>query len=232
MPDSQKKLTIAQLPADERPREKLEQMGPESLTKAELLAILIGSGTPGESVVELTQRMLAQVNGSLIELGKLSLTELMKFKGIGHAKAVTIKAACELGTRRSMEKAVQRQKFDSAKAVAEYLRHQMRDLPHEESRILILDNALRLKANVLVSQGAADWTMIDIRTVLYELIQHRAIRFILAHNHPSGSNKPSKQDDDITKRLKAAAEAIQIPLVDHIIIAEDTYYSYVEEGRL
>jgi DNA repair protein RadC len=227
-----KKLTITQLPEDERPREKLVQLGAESLTKAELLAILLGTGTPGESVVNLTQRMLSQVDGSLVELGKLSLEELMKFKGIGRAKAITIKAACELGNRRSMEKAVQRQTFNTAVAVVDYLRDRMRELPHEESRLLMLDNALRLKANVLVSKGAADWTMVDIRTVLYELIQHRAIRFILVHNHPSGSKQPSRQDDDLTKRLKAAADAIQIPMIDHIIIAEDNYYSYSEEGRL
>jgi DNA repair protein RadC len=108
----------------------------------------------------------------------------------------------------------------------------MRELPHEECRILVLDNALRLKANVLVSKGAADKTLVDIRTILYELIQHRAVRFIFAHNHPAGSTQPSAQDNDITRRLKAAAEAIQIPLVDHIIIAGDTYYSYADEGRL
>jgi DNA repair protein RadC len=232
MPIDQKPLTITQLPADERPREKLMNFGPEALTNAELLAILIGSGTPGESVVGLTQRLLAHVDGNLIELGKLSLKELMSFKGIGEAKAITIKAACELGNRRAMEKSAQFFRMTSSESVAEYLKHQMRELPHEECRILVLDNALRLKANILVSKGAADKTLVDIRTILYELIQHRAVRFILAHNHPAGSTQPSAQDNDITRRLKAAAEAIQIPLVDHIIIAGDTYYSYADEGRL
>ena len=232
MPIDQKPLTITQLPADERPREKLMNFGPEALTNAELLAILIGSGTPGESVVSLTQRLLAHVDGNLIELGKLSLKELMTFKGIGEAKAITIKAACELGNRRAMEKSALFVCMTSAKTVAEYLKHQMRELLHEECRILILDNGLRLKANVLVSKGAADKTLVDIRTILYELIQHRGVRFIFAHNHPAGSNRPSHQDDDLTRRLKEAAEAIQIPMIDHIIIAGDTYYSYADEGRL
>ena len=151
MPTEQKPLTITQLPAEERPREKLERFGPEALTNAELLAILIGSGTPGESVVGLTQRLLASVKGNLIELGKLSLKELMAFKGIGSAKAITIKAACELGNRRAMEKSAKLECMNSSQAVADYLKHQMRELQHEECRILVLDNALRLKANVLVS---------------------------------------------------------------------------------
>lgn len=232
MPTEQKPLTITQLPAEERPREKLERFGPEALTNAELLAILIGSGTPGESVVGLTQRLLASVKGNLIELGKLSLKELMAFKGIGSAKAITIKAACELGNRRAMEKSAKLECMNSSQAVADYLKHQMRELQHEECRILVLDNALRLKANVLVSKGAADKTLVDIRTILYELIQHRAVRFIFAHNHPAGSNYPSQQDNDITRRLVAAAEAIQIPLIDHIIIAGDNFYSYADNGKL
>ena len=232
MPTEQKPLTITQLPAEERPREKLERFGPEALTNAELLAILIGSGTPGESVVGLTQRLLASVKGNLIELGKLSLKELMAFKGIGSAKAITIKAACELGNRRAMEKSAKLECMNSSQAVADYLKHQMRELQHEECRILVLDNALRLKANVLVSKGAADKTLVDIRTILYELIQHRAVRFIFAHNHPAESNRPSQQDDDITRRLVAAAEAIQIPLIDHIIIAGDNFYSYADNGKL
>lgn len=232
MPTKQKPLTITQLPAEERPREKLERFGPEALTNAELLAILIGSGTPGESVVGLTQRLLASVKGNLIELGKLSLKELMAFKGIGSAKAITIKAACELGNRRAMEKSAKLECMNSSQAVADYLKHQMRELQHEECRILVLDNALRLKANVLVSKGAADKTLVDIRTILYELIQHRAVRFVFAHNHPAGSNRPSQQDDDITRRLVAAANAIQIPLIDHIIIAGDNFYSYADNGKL
>lgn len=232
MDKASKPLTITDLPLDERPREKLVQMGAESLTKAELLAILIGSGSPGESVVALTQRMLASVDGNLIELGRLSLEELMRFRGVGLAKAVAVKAACELGNRRSMEKAARRVKMNSSALVVEYLRHQMRELLHEECRILILDNALRLKENILVSKGAADRTLVDIRTILYELVQHKAVRFVLAHNHPGGNNRPSAQDDDITRKLKAAAEAIQIPLIDHVIIADDSYYSYADNGRL
>ena len=226
------KLTIAQWAEEDKPREKLEALGAEALSKAELLAILIGSGSADEDAVALTKRILADVGDNLYELGKLSITDLQRYKGIGPAKAITIKAACELGNRRAMEKSAKLECMNSSQAVADYLKHQMRELQHEECRILVLDNALRLKANVLVSKGAADKTLVDIRTILYELIQHRAVRFIFAHNHPAESNRPSQQDDDITRRLVAAAEAIQIPLIDHIIIAGDNFYSYADNGKL
>ena len=225
------KLTIAQWAEEDKPREKLEALGAGALSKAELLAILIGSGTPDEDAVSLMKRILADVGDNLYELGKLSIADLQRYKGIGPAKAITIKAACELGKRRSEEKARERKKIDSAQAAVDLLKENLRDLPHEECHAILLDISLKLIDTVLIAKGTTDSSLVDIRIVLREAILRKTSRIILVHNHPSGNLTPSRQDDQLTQRLKLAAEHIQIPLVDHIIISSEGYYSYSEEGK-
>ena len=226
------KLTIAQWAEEDKPREKLEALGAEALSKAELLAILIGSGSADEDAVALTKRILADMGDNLYELGKLSIADLQRYKGIGPAKAITIKAACELGKRRSEEKARERKKIDSAQAAVDLLKEYMRDLTHEECHAILLDISLKLIDTVLVGKGTTDASLVDVRHVLREAILRKASRIILCHNHPSGNLTPSRQDDQLTQRLKLAAENLQIPLIDHIIISSEGYYSYSEEGKI
>lgn len=225
-------LSITQWAEEDRPREKLAALGPGALTNAELLAILIGSGTPGESAVELMKRVLADCSQKLNTLGKRTIEELSAYNGIGPAKAVTILAACELGKRRAAETPEERPRMDSAEAIYRHRLSSMQDLPTEECHALLLNQSLRLLAVKVVSRGGIASTAVDVRCVLREALLARATALALCHNHPSGNACPSRSDDQLTQDMKKAAEAVQIRFVDHVIVTDGAYYSYAEEGRL
>lgn len=195
---------------DDRPREKLLLKGRISLSDAELIAILIGSGSRNESAVSLSQRILASANNNLNELGRLSISELMQFKGIGEAKAISIAAAMELGRRRRAEEALERKKITSSDSVFEYLQPIMGELPHEEFWILYLNNSNKIIKSAQLSKGGITGTVVDVRLAFKEALQLGAVGIILAHNHPSGTLKPSQADIQLTKKLKLAGESLDI----------------------
>jgi len=217
---------------DDKPREKLVQKGKSHLTDAELIAILIGSGSRNESAVELSKRILASVNNNLNELGKLSIKQLMQFKGIGEAKAVSIAAALEIGRRRRGEEAQKITKISSSKNVFELLQPKMGELPHEEFWIVFLNNSNSVLQAGQLSKGGITGTLVDVRLVLKQALELGAVGLILAHNHPSGTLKPSEADKQITRKLKVASEALDIKVLDHIIITQKEYFSFADENIL
>jgi len=231
----QKKLSsfsIKNWADDDKPREKLIQKGRSVLSDAELLAILIGSGNRNESAVALSKRILASTNQNLNELGKLSIKQLMSFKGIGEAKAVTIAAALEIGRRRRGEEAKKVIKINSSKSVFELLQPILGELPHEEFWILYLNNANSVILKEQLSKGGITGTLVDVRLVLKQALEYGAVGLVLAHNHPSGTLNPSNADKEITLKLKAAAAALDIKVLDHIIITEKAYFSFADEELL
>jgi DNA repair protein RadC len=231
--EKKEQLSIKRWAEEDRPREKLLSQGAHVLSDAELLAILIGSGTPSESAVELSRRILHAVENNLNELGRLSTNELIsRFKGIGTAKAVTIQAALELGRRRSLSDAAERPQVCSSLTSFHLLSPLLSDTPHEEAWILLANSANRLIGKHRVSQGGAASTLIDPRLILRLAVQSFATGIVLGHNHPSGSLQVSKEDDEITYRLYHAAHILDIRLLDHIVIGHNRYYSYADEGRL
>ncbi|ASO03837.1 DNA repair protein RadC [Arenibacter algicola] len=217
---------------DDKPREKLLQKGKSVLSDAELIAILIGSGSRNESAVELSKRILASVNNNLNELGKLSIKQLMQFKGIGEAKAVSIAAALEIGRRRRGEEAQKITKISSSKNVFELLQPKMGELPHEEFWIVFLNNSNAVLQAGQLSKGGITGTLVDVRLVLKQALELGAVGLILAHNHPSGTLRPSEADKQITRKLKVAAEALDIKVLDHIIITQKEYFSFADENIL
>ena len=217
---------------DDQPREKLLHKGRDVLSDAELVAILIGSGNKEESAVELSKRILASVDNNLSALGKLSIKQLMEFKGIGEAKAITIAAALELGRRRRGEEAIQQQKITSSKAVFEYMQPVLGELAHEEFWILYLNNSNKVIKRVQLSKGGITGTLVDVRLVLKMALELNATGIILAHNHPSGTLKPSQADKQLTQKLKTAAQSIDIKVLDHLIITEKAYFSFADENIL
>ncbi|MBQ8282711.1 MAG: DNA repair protein RadC [Paraprevotella sp.] len=243
------RLNIKQQAAEDRPREKLMAKGPSALSNAELLAILIGSGTTDETAVELMQRVLADCGNSLITLGRRSLDELMseidvtddvtgkvkrmkRYKGLGEAKAVTILAACELARRRSEEPALVRKEIHSSVDLFNYFLPKMQDLPHEECYVLLMNQACKVLGHLLVSRGGLTETAVDIRMIMREALLKRATVLALCHNHPSGSLRPSADDDRLTDRLSNSCKMMGIRLLDHIIVTDSGFYSYCEEGKL
>ncbi|MEQ8217275.1 MAG: DNA repair protein RadC [Arenibacter sp.] len=217
---------------DDKPREKLVQKGKSVLSDAELIAILIGSGSRNESAVDLSKRILASVNNNLNELGKLSIKQLMQFKGIGEAKAVSIAAALEIGRRRRGEEAQKITKINSSKNVFELLQPKMGELPHEEFWIVFLNNSNAVLHAGQLSKGGITGTLVDVRLVLKQALELGAVGLILAHNHPSGTLRPSEADKQITRKLKVAAEALDIKVLDHIIITQKEYFSFADENIL
>ncbi|MFD0860804.1 DNA repair protein RadC [Sungkyunkwania multivorans] len=217
---------------DDRPREKLLQKGRNVLSDAELIAILIGSGSRDESAVALSQRILASVENNLSELGKLSVKQLMQFKGIGEAKAITIAAALELGRRRRAEEALERKKITSSTSAYELLQPIIGDLPHEEFWIVYLNNANKVIQMMQLSKGGITGTLVDVRLALKYALELGAIAIILAHNHPSGSLKPSLSDKQLTQKLRLGAESLDIKVLDHLIVAEKGYFSFADENLL
>lgn len=216
----------------DRPREKLLQKGKMSLSDAELIAILIGSGSREESAVQLSKRILAASENKLNELGKLSVQQLTKFKGIGEAKAITIVAAMELGRRRRGEEAVQRKQITSADVVFEVMQPIIGDLGHEEFWILYLNNSNKILQKLQLSKGGMTGTLVDVRLAFKNALEVGATSVILAHNHPSGTLKPSEADKQLTRKLKLAGESLDIKVLDHLIVTQKSYFSFANEGIL
>ncbi|MFP4663416.1 MAG: RadC family protein [Bacteroidales bacterium] len=215
----------------DRPREKLLEKGASALTDAELIAILLGSGSRNMSAVELARHMLAQYDNNLSRLGKASADELCRFQGVGHAKAVSIAAAMELGRRRKVnrkEYPAIRRSFDAV----ELMEPVIGDLPHEEFWVLFLDRANKVIDKKKLSSGGTIGTVIDVKMVLKSALEKLAQGLIVTHNHPSGNKKPSQSDVSITMKLKRAAELMDISLLDHIIITGNGYYSFADESIL
>ncbi len=225
-------LTIKQWKENERPRERLAELGAGALSNSELLAILIGSGNATETAVGLMHRILSDCGGNLNRLGKMTLPELCAYNGIGPAKAITIMAACELGKRRQSEDVEERKRISSSCDIYNYFHPVMCDLPTEECHVLLLNQALNIIGSKCVGRGGITATVVDVRLVLREALLARATQIALCHNHPSGNVHPSKEDDKLTTRLKQAAAAMDITLIDHIVLTDGSYFSYSDEGRL
>eukprot|EP01137_Pigoraptor_chileana_P000312 Opistho-2@36284 len=204
--------------------------GKNSLSDAELVAILIGSGSRNESAVGLSQRILSSIGNNLNALGKLSLKQLMEFKGIGEAKAVTIAAALELGRRRREEQTPEPHKITSSRVVFEIMHPIIGELAHEEFWVLFLNNSNKVLHKSQLSKGGITGTIVDIRLIFKTALEHNAISVILTHNHPSGKLQASDADRDITKKLKIAGEQLDVKVLDHVIITEKGYLSFQDEG--
>ncbi|MBZ9728453.1 DNA repair protein RadC [Salegentibacter sp. JZCK2] len=217
---------------DDRPREKLLQKGKLSLSDAELIAILIGSGSRNESAVQLSKRILASTGNQLGDLGKLSVKKLCEFKGIGPAKAVSIVAAMELGRRRRTEEALEKKKITSSASVFELMQPIIGELYHEEFWIIYLNNSNKVIEQLQLSKGGITGTLVDVRITLRKALEVGATSIILAHNHPSGTLKPSEADKQLTQKLKTAAQSLDIKVLDHLIVTEKSYFSFADEGVL
>ena len=221
---------INQWAEDDRPREKFLLKGKSSLSDSELLAILIGSGSRNESAVQLCQRILFSVDNNLNQLGKLSISKLTEFKGIGEAKAITIAAALELGRRRRTEDAETLKKITSSKAVFEIMQPILGELPHEEFWILYLNNSNKVIHKAQISKGGITGTVVDSRIIFKTAFEQNATSIILTHNHPSGKLLPSEADIQVTKKVKLAGQQLDVTVIDHIIITETGYYSFNDHG--
>jgi DNA repair protein RadC len=232
MSNDRSSFSIKNWSQDDQPREKLRDKGKSVLSDAELVAILIGSGNRDESAVDLSKRILASVDHNLNALGKLSIKQLMAFKGIGEAKAITIAAALELGRRRRLADSRIINKIQSSQSVFELMQPVLGELPHEEFWILYLNNSNKVIAKNQLSKGGITGTLVDVRLVLKKALEVVATALILCHNHPSGTLKPSRADQDITQKLKTAATSLDIKVLDHLIITEKTYFSFADEGIL
>ncbi len=232
MQQKQHSFSIKDWADDDKPREKLAQKGRSALSDAELIAILIGSGNKEESAVELSKRILAAANNNLADLGKLSLKQLMQFKGIGEAKAITIAAALEIGRRRRGEARNKVEKIRGSQDVFHVLQPLLGELPHEEFWIVYLNNSNKILHKEQLSKGGITGTLVDVRLVMKQALELGAIGLVLAHNHPSGTLKPSTADKEITLKLKRAAEALDIKVLDHLIITEKAYFSFADEQLL
>jgi DNA repair protein RadC len=230
MEDYKQSLGIKSWAEEDRPREKLISKGRHVLTEAELIAILIGSGSRDETAVELSKRILSSVGNNLNELGKLTVQEFNKFKGIGDAKAISIIAALELGRRRKETETVKREKIVTSKDVFETMKPSMMDLPHEEFWLLMLNRANSVIKKELISRGGVSGTVVDTKIIFKIAVDNHASSIIICHNHPSGNLKPSEADLKITKNIKEAGKIMEISLLDHLIITENGFFSFVDEG--
>ncbi|MBS1621299.1 MAG: DNA repair protein RadC [Bacteroidetes bacterium] len=217
---------------DDRPREKLLSLGADALSHSELLAILIHHGTKEMSAVDLAKQILEKGKNNLNELGKLSVKELMKTKGIGPAKAVTIAAALELGRRRQSSTALEKPAISNSHELAQYLHPKLKDYRHEVFAVLFLNRANRVNHFKVISEGGITGTVADPRIIMKTALEENAVNIVLCHNHPSGSLKPSRADEDLTKKIKEAARYFDISILDHIIVSEEGYYSFADEGLL
>ena len=226
------KLSINQWAEEDRPREKLMRLGAEALSNAELLAILIGSGSPKETAVELMKRVLNGCNNNLNTLGKRTIHELCQYNGIGEAKAISILAACELGKRRQAEKAEERKSLGSASAIYEYMHPKMQDLDTEEAWILLMNQNYKLIKAERISHGGITETAVDVRIIIREALLHNATVVAFCHNHPSNNLRPSNDDNRLTQRIKSACDTMRLYFLDHLIITDGAYCSYHEEGKL
>ncbi len=217
---------------EDRPREKMLLKGYQSLSDAELIAILLGSGSIGISAVSLAQEILASVENNLHELGKRSLKELQRFKGVGEAKAISIAAALELGRRRQISDLRERPKIGSSRDAFKVIAPFLTDLHHEEFWLLLLNKACEVVAREKLSTGGSAGTVADVKLAFKIALDARASAIIAVHNHPSGNLKPSDADMDLTKKLKEAGKILDLPLLDHLIVSERGYYSFADEGAI
>jgi DNA repair protein RadC len=225
-------LKIQDWAEEDRPREKLLLKGRSSLSDAEILAILIGSGTITLSAVDVAKLILNGVDNDLNKLSKLSVKELQKFKGIGEAKAITIISALELGRRKMDTGASKEDKINSANDVYQILRPHFIDLPHEEFWILLLNRANQVIKKTQISSGGVTGTVVDAKIIFKQALEHLACGIILAHNHPSGNLMASEQDKDLTQKIKAAGKLLDIQLLDHLIITNTGFMSFSEKNML
>jgi len=232
MSEKQSSFSIKNWSQDDQPREKLRDKGKAALSDAELVAILIGSGNRDESAVALCKRILASVENNLSELGKLSINQLMEFKGIGEAKAITIAAALELGRRRRGGEALEKKKITSSASVFELMQPIIGELPHEEFWIVYLNNSNKVIQKNQLSKGGITGTLVDVRLALKMALEVGATGIILVHNHPSGTLKPSEADKQLTTKLSAASKSLDIKVLDHLIITEKAYFSFADENIL
>ena len=230
-PESEKK-SIRQWAEDDRPREKLMNKGKSSLSDAELIAILIGSGNTSESAVELSRRILSSAADNLAELSKMSVTELIRFKGIGEAKAISIVAALELGRRRRSAEAQERKTIKSSRDAFEHFYASLADLEYEQFWIMLLSQSHKVIRTVQVSDGGLTGTVADPKRIFKIAIENNASAMILCHNHPSGQLSASTADIDLTKKLAKSGELLDIRVIDHVIIGHDKYYSFADDGML
>ena len=227
------KLNIKDWAEEDRPREKMLLKGVSALSDAELLGILIGSGNKNETAVELAQRILRSAENNLNLLGKLEIKDLIKnFNGIGEAKAITIVAALELGKRRKLSEVISQPQIASSEDVYNIFHPILADLKHEEVWVLLLNRANKVLKKIQVSKGGVTGTVVDVRMIMKEAIDSLASAMILCHNHPSGNSNPSGDDDNITRKLKEAGKIMEMQLLDHIIVCDHSYYSYLDRGRL
>lgn len=226
------KIAIKEWAKDDRPREKMLYKGTASLSDAEIIAILIGSGSASESAVELSKRILASVGNDLNKMSKLSVKDLMKFKGIGEAKALTIAAAMELGRRRRENGQSGRTKISSSGDAYALFAPGMEDIPHEEFWVLLLNRANTVIQKALISRGGITGTVADTRIIYKMAIDNLASAVILCHNHPSGNLLPSESDIQLTRKLSEVGRVMDIPVLDHIIVSDQGYYSFADEGML
>lgn len=226
------KLSIAQWALEDRPREKMMEKGAEALSDAELLAILIGSGNTDESAVALMRRLLVSCDNNLNSLAKWEVRDYSQFKGIGPAKSITIMAALELGKRRKLQDAKERQRISCSKDIYDLFQPIMCDLEQEEFWVLLLNQATKLIDKIRISAGGIDGTYTDVRTILREALLHRATQIAVVHNHPSGNSSPSQPDKTLTEHIRSAAGTMNIRLIDHVIVCEDKFYSFADEGLL
>jgi len=228
----EQKYSIKLWAKDDRPREKLLLKGPSILSDSELIAILINHGTKEKSAVELAQDVLRIGKDNLHELGKLSVKELMKIKGIGEAKAISIVAAMELGRRRQALAYREKPLISSSTDVAKYLQTLLKDYKHEVFAVLFLNRSNKINHFQIISEGGITGTVADPRIILKKALEEDAVSIILCHNHPSGSVKPSKADEELTHKIKEAARYLDIKVLDHLIVSDDGYYSFADEGLL
>lgn len=225
------KLNINQWAEEDRPREKMARLGNEALSDAELLAILIGHGSPKEDAVSLMKRILADCNNNLNTLGKMSIHELCQYNGIGEAKAISILAACELGKRRQMGSPEERPDLGTATRIYKHMRPKLQDLDVEEFWALLMNQNYRLIKKVRISHGGITETAVDIRIIMREAILANTTILAVCHNHPSGNLSPSQADNELTSNIRKACEVMRIHFLDHVIITDGQYYSYHELGK-
>jgi DNA repair protein RadC len=232
MEELEKHMTMKSLAEDDRPREKLSGLGRHSLSDAELIAILLGSGSRHETAVQLAQRVLSENQNSLNSLAKLSVKDLQRFKGIGPAKAINIAACFELGRRRNESKSPEVPRITSSAVAYQLLQKRLSDLPHEEFWVFLLNRANQVMREEYLSKGGISGTVVDIRLICKSAVEHNASGVVIAHNHPSGQVLPSEQDKAITKKLKEALKMFDISLLDHLIIGDQKYCSFSDDGLL
>lgn len=232
MSDYNSSFSIKSWNEDDRPREKLVNKGKAMVSDAELIAILIGSGSRNESAVSLSKRVLASVENNLNQLGKSTVGDLCRFKGIGEVKAITIIAALELGKRRGAQEVLERKKITSSVTAFEILQPIIGELPHEEFWIIYLNNSNKILQTSQLSKGGITGTLVDVRLAFKQALELGAVGIILAHNHPSGTLKPSESDIKLTAKIKSAGDSLDINILDHLIITEKAYFSFADEQML